>query len=234
MRCEVGRHLPADRDGVVEALVALDELLHGDRFGALAAEDSQRVVEADGVVGPHRVQGAGAAARLEDQREPDLLGERAGFGGAADRGRGGGRYPRLAQHLLHRRLVPAQPGRPHRRARDRARLADLRRRHGVRLDRGLEPVHPQLVLHPADRRRHGLDVSDRTHLLVVVQPALQLAVKRAGGILADADHGRPGAGQRAGEVPLVVWEERLNEDHVHGKSLTGQDPLRSGACLTGV
>src|SRR5262249_55160347 len=79
----------------------------------------------------------------------------------------------------------------------------------------LEPVHPQLVLHPADRRRHGRHIGDGTHLLVVVQPALQLAVKRVGGILADADHGRPGPGQRAGEVPLVVREERLDEDHVH-------------------
>ena len=220
MRGEVGRHLPADGDGVVEALVALDELLHRDRIGSLAAEDSQRVVEAGGIVGPHRVQGAGAAARFEDQREPDLLGERAGLGGAADRRRGGGRHPGLAQHLLHRRLVPAQPGRVHRRAGDGACLPDLSRRQNVGLDRGLEPVDPQLVLHPPDRVGHRLHVGDRTHLLVVVHPALELIIHRVEGVLADTDHCRAGLGQRAREVALVGGEERLDEHDVHAWNAT--------------
>ena len=97
---------------------------------------------------------------------------------AGHRGRSRGRHARRAQRLLHRRLVPAQPGRMHRSPRDRARLAHLRGGHDVGLDRGLEPVHPQLVLHPADRAGHGLHVGDRRHLLVVVQPALQLIVER--------------------------------------------------------
>ena len=112
MRREVQCDLPVDRDGVVETLVALDELLHGDRLDALTAEDSQGMLEAGGILGPHRVRCAGAAARLEDQREAHLLGESECLGSAAHRGRGGCGYPRLAQYLLHRRLVPAQPRRP--------------------------------------------------------------------------------------------------------------------------
>ena len=223
VRDEVHRHLPADRDGVVEALVALDELLHGDRLDALAAEDAQGMLQAGGIVGPHRVQGAGAAARLEDHRVAHLLGERADLGGAARRGRGGRRHAGLAQRLLHRRLVPAQPGGAYRRAGDRAGLPDLCGGHGVRLDRGLEPVHPQLVLHPADRGRHRPDVGDRPHLLVVVQPAPQLAVQCVGGILADADHRRTGPGQRAGEVALAGGEERLDEHDVHDRMLARAD-----------
>ena len=39
------RDPPVDADGVVEALVALDVLLHGDGFDALTTEDSQRMVQ---------------------------------------------------------------------------------------------------------------------------------------------------------------------------------------------
>src|SRR5258707_268065 len=77
--------------------MSLDELLHGDRLDALAAEDSQGVLQPGGILGAHRARCAGPAARLEDQREADLVGEREYLHGAARRGRGGGRYPRLAQ-----------------------------------------------------------------------------------------------------------------------------------------
>src|SRR5580704_17727847 len=124
-------------------------------------------------------------------------------------------HPRRAQRLLHRRLVPAQPGGVHGRARDRARFPHLRRGHGVRLDGGLEPVHPQLVLDPAHRAGHRLDVGNRGHLLVVVQPALELIVEAVDGVLADPDHGRAGLGQSPRELPLVGREERFHEDDVH-------------------
>src|SRR5262249_37932483 len=93
---------------------------------------------------------------------------------------------------------------------------------------GLQPVHPQLVLHPADRGRHRRDVGDRPYLLIVVQPALQLAVQRIGGGLADAVHGRTGLRQRPGEMALIGREERLDEDHGHIWMLAGPDLLPSG------
>ena len=136
------------------------------------------------------------------------------------RGRGGCRYPRLAQCLLHRRLVPAQPRCPDRRARDTAGLPHPRCGQGVRLDRRLDPVDPQPVLHAAHLPGHRLGIGDRRHLLVVVQPALQLLVERLRGRLAQTYHRRAGLCQRAGEVTLAGGEERLDEDDVHARHVS--------------
>ena len=182
---------------------------------SLAAEDPEGLIQGREVVDPHRPRRPRPAARFEDQREADLGGKGMRFAGAGHRGRSGGRHARRPQRFLHGRFVPAQPGRMDRSPRDRARLTHLRGGHDVRLDRGLEPVHPQLVLHPADRAGHGLHVGDRRHLLVVVQPALQLIVETADGVLADADHRRARLGQRPGEFPLVSREPGLDENHVH-------------------
>jgi hypothetical protein len=105
-------------------------------------------------------------------------------------------------------------------------FADLRRGHGVRLDRRLEPVHPELVLHPADRAGHRLDVGDVRHPLVVVEPALELVVQRVERVLADPGHRRPRLGQRPGELPLAGGEERLDEDDVHAWNGNRREPPR--------
>ena len=113
------RPAPSTVMRVVEALVALDELLDRDRVDALPAEHAAGRGRARPASSTRTVSDAPAPLRgLRISGKPTCVGERARLGGAADRGRGGGRHPRLAQRLLHRRLVPAQPGRPHRGARD--------------------------------------------------------------------------------------------------------------------
>ena len=59
MRHEIEGRLPVDRDGVVEAFVAFDELLHGDRLDALPAKGAQRDIEVGAVVDPGGVHCAG-------------------------------------------------------------------------------------------------------------------------------------------------------------------------------
>ena len=83
-----------DGDGVVEALVALDELLDGDRSRAVAPNDAERVRELGVVVDPGRALRAGAGPRLEDQRVADASGELARLVGGVDGGGGGGRARR--------------------------------------------------------------------------------------------------------------------------------------------
>ena len=209
--------LPAiDRERVVEALVALDELLDRDRGGALGPERLERAVQRLAAVHPHGPLGAGGGARLEDEREAHVLGEGVGLGGAVHGRRRRGRHPRLAQRLLHRRLVPAQPGRPHRRPGDAAGLTHLGDRQGVGLDRGLQPVHPLARLdaaHGAEQRRL---VRHRADLLVPVEPVLQLAVERVERPLADARDARPRGAQGAHELALVGREPGLDQDDVHG------------------
>src|SRR5262249_56794705 len=65
-----GTCAPADGHGVVEALVALDELLHGSASSAADAERGHRLLELGGTVDPGGSRGARRVARLEDQREP--------------------------------------------------------------------------------------------------------------------------------------------------------------------
>ena len=75
VRDELVHDVAADRDRVVEALVALDELLDGDRGAAVEPLVDDGALELAVVVDPLRAGGAGAGARLEDDRVADLGGE---------------------------------------------------------------------------------------------------------------------------------------------------------------
>src|SRR6185312_12645648 len=216
---EVQPRLAVHRQRVIEALVALDELLDRDRVGV--AERAQRGAELVPGVDLGGVQRAGTGTRLEDQRVADRVGERVDLVHVRG-GRGGrGRHAHLPQRLLHRRLVPAQPGRPDAGAGDRAGLPYLRHRQRVRLDRCLQPVHPHPGLHPADEVGQVADVGHVVDLVILGQASAQLVVQPLTRPLADADDVRAGPGQRAGEVPLGGRERRLHEHHVHARTLLG-------------
>ena len=223
------RHVAVDGDRVVEALVALDELLDRDLGAVVDTAASDRPVELGGRVDARGARRAGAGGRLDDEREADLGDERADVVAGAPPVERGARHPGGAQRLLHRRLVAAQIGGAHARARDAARLSHVRRGHDVRLDRRLQPIDPH---HPLDDL-HGVVqlalVGDRADLLVVRQPALDVVVEPVLGSLADADHRRPRLGEGAGELLLVVGEARLEEDHVHVGNDVMARLLRCGA-----
>jgi hypothetical protein len=127
--------------------VALDELLHRDGLDALAAEDAEGVLEVGGLSTAGRVRRAGAAARLEDQGKPTCAakaGTSAALSAAVEAAVGtpASRSACFIDGLSrHSHAVRTDvPG--------MCRPPDLRGGHGVRLDRGLEPVDPQLVLRP--------------------------------------------------------------------------------------
>ena len=184
----------ADRDRVVEALVALDELLDGDRGAAVEPLVDDRALELAVVVDPLRAGGAGAGARLEDERVADVGGEHPQLLRARDAARLGAGDVGLAQRLLHRRLVAAEKGGLDGGAGDAGRLADLRRRQDVGLDRRLQAVHPGGRLDAPHRLEHGGLVHDRADLLVADHPAAQLLVDRLPGALADAGDPRADGG----------------------------------------
>ena len=223
VRDEVVGGVAVDADGVVEALVTFDELLDGDVRWRPTAPSSASA----------RSSSASESTRLV----PDAPGGGAGFEDdrVADRGdevahlRRAGRARRLrrldpdgAQRLLHRRLVPAQIRRAHRRPRDAARLASVRGRHRVRLDRQLERVDPHLALREAHRLDERTDVGDVRDLLVVEHPAAQVAVEPVGRTLADADHVGAGLRETADEFALVRRKCRLDEDDVHAQILPAE------------
>ena len=72
VRDEVVRHLAADADRVVEALVPLDEFLHRDRAPCSTPLRAMASSSSSGVVDPRRARRAGAVARLDDERVADL------------------------------------------------------------------------------------------------------------------------------------------------------------------
>ncbi len=201
--------------------MALDELLDGDRARALAGVALQRLLELVVAVDADRALGAGARARLEDERVALALGEGARLGGRVDGRAGRGGHPGLAQRLLHRRLVAAQPRRAHARAGDAARLAHLRRRHRVRLDGRLERVDPDLVLEVADRLDHLVDVRHRADAVVAAERTEHLVAEVRLVGLADAVDVRAHRGERVHEATLVRRERRLHEDDVHGADAIG-------------
>ena len=164
---EVVRRPAVDRQGVVEALVALDELLDRHRGRSFGPEHLQGGVQLGVVVDPAGAGRAGRRTWLDDQRVADGGRERVGLVGRVHRRRRRGRDAGRAQRLLHGRLVPAQPGRTPRGARNPTCLPHLGRGQDVRLDRRLQPVDPDLVLDPADRVVQGPDVGDRADLVVV-------------------------------------------------------------------
>ena len=175
----------------------------------------QRLLELVVAVDADRALGAGARARLEDERVALALGEGARLGGRVDGGAGSRGHPGLAQRLLHRRLVAAQPRRAHARAGDAAHLAHLRCRHRVRLDGRLERVDPDLVLEVADRLDHLVDVRHRPDAVVAAQRAEHVVAEVGLVGLADAVDVRPHRGERVHEATLVRRERRLHEDDVH-------------------
>ena len=138
-----------------------------------SAASSSRVV-----VDPGGVERAGAGARLEDQRVADrrrrTRAPRRRWSTAVEAAVGtpAARSASFIDGLSrHSHAVRTDvPG-------DRAVLPDLRGGHGVRLDRRLEPVDPDLVLDPADGVGHHADVDDGRDLVVVRHPALELVVE---------------------------------------------------------
>ncbi len=226
MRRPVVHDVAADGDGVVEALVALDELL--DRDGVGVPEGDECRVELGVVVDAGRTQRAGAGPRFEDQRVPDVAAELPGLVGGVDRSRRGRGNPGLTQGLLHRRLVAAQPGRADGGAGYAAPLADPGGGHLVRLDRRLEPVHPHLFLSPLDRRVQLVLVGDVGDLVVRPHLPAQLVAQSPLGGLTHPDHAGSHARQRGDEPALVVREGRLDEDDVHGREPSGGSPSGRG------
>jgi hypothetical protein len=219
---ELVRDLAVDRDGVVEALVAFDELLDRDRSAAVEGHAGEHRLQRLPVVHAVGARGARTVARLEYERIADPLRE----GAHGVRGLSAQRLRRgdagLAQHVLHAGLVAAQPRRARGRAGDAAGLAHAGRRADVSLDRGLQPLHAHLALHEAHGVRERLLVHDGAHLLVVREPVPQLRIERLLRTLADADGGRAHRVQRARELALVGGKARLHEDHVHGTASPGR------------
>ena len=201
--------------------MALDELLDRDIRRSTRAKLGERAVELGIQVHPARARRAGGGARLEDERVPHRRGERADLGRAACRRGLRGRDAGVAQRLLHRRLVPAQVGGPHRRPGDAARLARLRGGHGVCLDRQLEGVDPHLALCEPDRIDERADIGDVADLLVVEHPVLQVRVEIVEGALPDPDDGRARCGKPAHELALIQWKRRLDEDDIHAQIVPG-------------
>ena len=149
------------RDRVVEALVALDELLDGDLGAVVDAAAGDRLVQLVGAVDPLGARRPGAGGRLEDEREADLGGEVAGRRRRTGAGRRGAADAGGAQHVLHRRLVAAEEGGAHRRPRDAARLAHAGGGHHVGLDRRLQRSTLEVLLHPAHDLVQAALVDDR-------------------------------------------------------------------------
>ena len=228
VRVVVGRpvvdDVAVDGDGVVEPLVALDELLDGDGVGVTERDESG--VELGVVVDAGRAQCTGAGPWLEDQWVADVAGELPGLVGGVDGGGRGRRDPRLAQGLLHRRLVATEPGRADGGAGYAAPLADRRGGHLVRLDGRLEPVHPHLVLCPADGGVQLLLVGHVGDLVVGAHLAAQLVAEVPLGRLAHSDDAGSHARQRSDEPALVVRKGRLDEDDVHAREPSGASPSR--------
>ena len=195
--------------------MALDELLDGNRVLAVETVAGQGLLQLPRCIDSHGAGRAGAAARFQDQREADLLGERphrrGGFGAGRLRAGNAG----LAQRGLHRWFVAAQPGRAHAGARNTARFPDAGDGQNMRLDRGLDAVHPQAALGRAHGLQQGGFIDNRFHLLVLHEPVPKLRVERSRWPLADADHRRPGCVQRTHEFPLVLRKPGLDENHVH-------------------
>ena len=146
---ELVHDLAVDGERVVEALVALDELLDGDGRARVDMRRRERLLELGRVVDAYGARGAGGVARLHDQRIADPLDELAHFVAARGAGRLRAGDAGRAQHLLHRRLVAAQERGLDRRAGDAARLAHARRGHDVRLDGRLETIDLGLALDAA-------------------------------------------------------------------------------------
>ena len=223
--------------------MALDELLDGDLGAVVDAAAGDRRLEVVGGGDPLGARGAGTGGRLEHDREADLGDEAPDVVAGAGAGRRRAADAGGAQHLLHRRLVAAQVGRAHRRAGDAARLAHVGGGHHVGLDGGLQAVDLDVALQPAHDLVEPALVDDRRHLLVVREPAGDVAVEPVLGPLADPDHRRPDLGQRPHELLLVVREARLEEHDVHDPRIVrpgwpSQIRLRPPAlrlrCTTGV
>ena len=215
VRGELHGHGAVDADRVVEALVALDELLDGDLGTVVDAAAGDGLGQLVGCVDPFGTGRSGPGRRLEHQREPDLRREPPDVVAGAGRRRRRAADAGLAQHVLHRRLVAAEEGRALRRAGDAARLAHPRRGHHVGLDRGLQPVDLDVLLQPAHDVVQAALVDDGGHLLVVAEPPGDVAVEPVLRSLADADDGGPDVVEGAGELLLVVREARLDQHHVH-------------------
>ena len=97
-------------------------------------------------------------------------------------------------------------------------LPHPRGRHLVGLDRGFEPVHPHQPLRPFHGGVQLTLVGDVGHPVVGPELAAQFVTEVVLGVLADSDHVGAHPGQRGHEPTLVLREERLNEDDVHGRS----------------
>ena len=83
------------------------------------------------------------------------------------------------------------------------------------LDRRLQALDLDVLLESAHDLVQATVVDDGRHLLVVAQPAGDVAVEPVLRSLADADDARPDLVQGAHELLLVVREAGLEEDDVH-------------------
>ncbi len=165
----------------------------------------------------------GSVAGFHDDRVADLFDEglRLLVGRHCSRGSSGDAG--LPQGLLHRRLVPTQPGRPHRRPRNPAAFPDAGRGHDVRLDRRLEPIHPALGLrHPHRVLQRGL-IGDRTDAVVPVDRLPQLVVVVVVVVFADDHHASADPFECQHEPALIVRETGLDEHDVHSPSMLRRD-----------
>ena len=150
VRDEVVSHFTVDGDGVVEALVALDELLDRHARTLIHSHLVERSVELGVVIRASGAGSTGRARRFDDDGIAHGRDEVANLrtGAAAHRLRASNAA--LAKDLFHRGLVAAQEGCLRGRPRDRARFPHMGGRQDMSLDRRFEPIDGELRLKPSE------------------------------------------------------------------------------------
>ena len=221
VRDEVVHHLAVDRDRVVEALVALDELLDGDRSAVVDAGGTRSPRPARSASSARCVPDAPAASRgLRITGKPTCGGERLDLGRPTTRR---SRPRRARRPPAAPPSSPACRGRGTRCATDVPGIVHASRTCAAAMMWASTVASRRStqtrVLDPAHGVEQGALVDDGVHLLVV-QPwrAFSSSSSQSTGRSPMPITRRADLGQGAHELPLVGREGRLEEDDVHGRS----------------
>ena len=195
--------------------MAVHELLDGD-FGALPqAEAGEQGRELRLIFDAIRARCAGPGARLHDERITDPPTETGDLLRVASTHGLGGRDPRIAKGLLHRRLVAAQVRGPHRRPGEPGGFPHAGDRKDVRFDRSLEAIHGPPPMDLVHGVREGALVAHGADLLVAGEPPVQVGAERLERGFAHRGHLGADFVQTAHEVLLVSGKQGFDEHDVH-------------------